>query len=215
MAFCKFCGNEIPEGSQCSCAESQAAATAQESAAPAAPEAAAEKNSNKAAIVLVAGLIIILVIIVSLVSSIAGGGYKKPVSDFEKALNKTDGELLAECMYGDDMIDELDKDDFDKLSKSLEWLVELCEEEYGKNVKFTIKIDDKEKISKSELKDLEEIYLDSYDLDVEISKGYELEGTLKVKGKDDKDEEDIELTVVKIKGEGWKISPESAMGSIF
>ena len=215
MAFCKFCGNEIPEGSQCSCAESQAAATAQESAAPSAPEAAAEKNSNKAAIVLVAGLIVILVIIVALVSSIAGGGYKKPVSDFEKALNKTDGELLAECMYGDDMIDELDKDDFDKLSKSLEWLVELCEEEYGKNVKFTIKIDDKEKISKSELKDLEEIYLDSYDLDVEISKGYELEGTLKVKGKDDKDEEDIELTVVKIKGEGWKISPESAMGSIF
>lgn len=212
MAFCKFCGNEIPEGSQCSCAESQAAAAAQESAAPA---ATAENNSNKAAIVLVAGLIIILIIIVSLVSSIAGGGYKKPVSDFEKALNKTDGKLLAECMYGDDKLDELDKDDFDTLSKSLEWLVELCEEEYGKNVKFTIKIEDKEKISKSELKDLEEIYLDSYDLDVKISKGYELEGTLKVKGKDDKDEEDIELTVVKIKGEGWKISPESAMGSIF
>lgn len=210
MAFCKFCGNEIPEGSQCSCAESQAAPAP----APAA-ETAAEKPSNKSALVLVAALVIILVIIISLVSSIAGGGYKKPVNDFEKALNKADGELLAECMYGDDMLDELDKDDYEDLSTTIEWLVELCEEEVGDDVKFTIKIEDKEKISKSELKDIEETYSESYDMDVEVKKGYVLEGTFKIKGDDDKEEEDIKLTVVKLKGDGWKISPDSAMGSMF
>lgn len=214
MAFCKFCGKEIIEGEQCDCSESQSAA--QENTAPsAAPEATAEKPSNNAAIVLAAALVIILVIIISLVSSIAGGGYKKPVNDFEKALNKADGKLLAECMYGDDMLDELDKDDYEDLSTTIEWLVEMCEEEVGDDVKFTIKIEDKEKLKKSELKDIEETYSESYDMDVKVKKGYVLEGTFKIKGDDDKEEEDIELTVVKIKGDGWKISPDSAMGSMF
>lgn len=210
MAFCKFCGNEIPEGAQCSCDEAQA------NAAPAAaPEATEEKPSNNAAIVLAVGLVIILVIVISLVSAIANGGYKKPVNDFEKALNKADGKLLAECMYGDDMLDELDKDDYEDLSTTIEWLVEMCEEEVGDDVKFTIKIEDKEKLKKSELKDIEETYSESYDMDVKVKKGYVLEGTFKIKGDDDKEEEDIELTVVKLKGDGWKISPDSAMGSMF
>lgn len=207
MAFCKFCGKEIPEGNKCDCAESQSAAVAPApGAGSAVSEANAQQPSNKAAIVLAAALVIILVIIIALVSSIAGGGYKEPVNQFEKALNKSDGERLAECMFTDDVLEELDDDDYDDLSKTLEWMIELAEEEYGKNVKFSIKIEDKEKIDKKDLEDYEESYNEQYDSDMKFSKGYELEGTIKVKGKDGKDEEDIELTVFKIKGEGWKLS---------
>lgn len=219
MAFCKFCGKEIPEGAQCDCAESQAAApdnvtgNVSSEAVPAA-EAAPGKPSNKAAIVIVAALVVILIIIFTIVSSIAGGGYKKPVNEFEKALNKTDGERLAECMLPDEILEELDDDDFDDLSDAIEWLVDLCEDEYGKNVKFSISIDDKEKLRKSELKEIEEDYNDEFDSDIEITKGYEIEGVLKIKGKDDKEEEDITLTVVKIKGDGWKLSYDSFYGMI-
>lgn len=222
MAFCKFCGKEIPEGAQCDCAESQAAANQAEKApestpvpaADTAPETVAEKPSGKAAIVLIAALVIVLVIIISLISSIAGGGYKKPVNNFVKALNKSDGKLMVECLCTDDILDDYDKDDFEDMDKILDWLVEMCEEKVGKNVKFSIDIEDKEKLKKSELKELEEDYEDEYDAEIDVTKAYELDCVLKIKGKKDKVEEDITVTVMKVKGEGWLLST-SAMDSFF
>ena len=206
MAFCKFCGKEIPEGSVCDCPGAQAENTpAENSPAEGAPAA---KPSNTANIIIIAGLVIVLLVILGIVSAIAGGGYKKPVKNFEKALNKCDGELIAEAMLTDDMIDELD-DDIDELDDMLEMLVEFAEDEYGKNVKFSIDINDKEKLDKDELEDIADEYEDQFDEKVKISKGYELDVTIKVKGKDGKDEEDSSLYVIKIKGEGWKLAADS------
>lgn len=216
MVFCKFCGKEIPEGSVCDCADSQAA-NSTSSAEPVSSEPTAttgNSGSNKVNIVIIAALIVVLLIILGIVSSIAGGSYKKPVKNFAKALNKCDGELLAETMLTDDMMDDADKDDLDDLDDLLESLTEYAEDEYGKNIKFTIDINDKSKLDKDDIEDIEDEYSDSYDDDVKISKGYEIDATLTIKGKDDKDEEDITLTVVKIKGDGWKISPD-ALGELY
>lgn len=233
MAFCKFCGKEIPDGSVCDCPEAQAAAAASTSSdassvetssaaetsspEPSSPypteEASVKPSGSKTgAAVLIAGLVIVLLIIIGIISAIAGGGYKKPVKNFAKALNKGDGKLLAETMLTDEILDEVDDDDFDDLSDTLESIIDFAEDEYGKNIKFSISIEDKEKLSKSEIKDIEEEYEDNFDAKVEITKGYELDTELTIKGKDGKDEDDLTITVVKIKGEGWKLSPDSMFG---
>lgn len=46
MAFCKYCGKEIPEGQQCTCAESQAANAAQTNTATAATPTAQANIAN-------------------------------------------------------------------------------------------------------------------------------------------------------------------------
>lgn len=205
MAFCKFCGSEIPEGASCNCAESQAQA--------AAPAAEASASSNKTGLIVVgAALVIALILIISIISSIAGGGYKKPINEFEKALNKCDGERLAECMMTKDMLKEAEDEDFDELDEMLEMLVEFAEEEYGDDVKFTIKVDDKEKLDKDDLKDIEESYEDMYDEKIDVKKGYEVTAEMTVKGDDGKDSEDIELTVIKVKGEGWLLTQDLMSG---
>ena len=91
----------------------------------------------------------------------------------------------------------------------LGYITESAKEQYGDNAKFSIKIKDKEKIDKDDLKELETLYSSAYDSDIEISKGYELEVELTVKGKEGKNSDETELDVIKIKGEGWKLSPDS------
>ena len=75
--------------------------------------------------------------------------------------------------------------------------------------------EDKKELSDKKLESYEDNYDDYYDADVEISKGYEVDVTLKIKGKDDDDETDMTFTVLKIKGEGWKLYPGSFISFLF
>lgn len=204
MAFCKFCGKEIPEGSACDCggAQTTPAVTAEEINQP------ATNNQTKGMIVIAGGALLLIIILVMLISSLSGG-YKTPVKDFEKALNKGDGEKFMETMLTDDMIDEVGKDGLELMDNLIGYITESAKEQYGDNAKFSIKIKDKEKIDKDDLKELETLYSSAYDSDIEISKGYELEVELTVKGKEGKNSDETELDVIKIKGEGWKLSPDS------
>lgn len=203
MAFCKFCGKEIPEGSACDCAGAQAApAAAEELNQP------ASNNQTKGLIVIAGAAVLLIVILVMLISSLSGG-YKKPVKDFVKAINKGDGEKFMETMLTDDMIDELGDDGLELMDNLIGYITEAAKDQYGDNAKFSIKIKDKEKIDKDDLKDLESVYSSTYDADIEISKGYELEVEVSVKGKEGKNSNETELDVIKIKGEGWKLSPDS------
>ena len=54
------------------------------------------------------------------------------------------------------------------------------------------------------MKKIEEMYDDFYD--VEVKKAYKVKIEMEIKGKDDEDSEKNWLYVVKIKGDGWKIS---------
>lgn len=210
MAFCKYCGREIPENSVCDCPDAQAEANNNPaSGAPANETQTVASNQKTGFVVIGVAVAILLIIIIALLSSIFGGGYKKPVKDFEKSLNEGDGKLFIEAMLPEKFLDDVDDSQYELISDLVGSLKDFAEDEYGKNVKFIIDIEDKEKLEKDEISALESLYTSTYGLDVEITKGYELDTELTVKGKKGKDSKDMELVVFKIEGEGWKISPES------
>ncbi len=214
MNYCKYCGNPIPDGSVCNC---QAAAAGNDgNAAP------ANANHSKKNLIIGGGVFLIaLIIVIAFISSLFGGGYKSAIKDMEKALNKCDGELMAEVMLPDKVSDKLDKDDIKDLEDSLEFLIGLSEITYGEDIKFKLDIKDKEKLSDSDIKSLsKELNSMAEDYgskkkDYKITKAYELDVEMTVSGDDKKDSENIDIVVIKIKGDGWKISVDSLESSIF
>ena len=231
MAFCKFCGKELDGGEVCSCEQAQAENTANtetneiETVKPESTDgstAAAKVTVDKTTkIVLAAVAAVVVILFCVIIALLSGGSYKDPVEDLEKAYNKSNGKLLVNTTYTNKMIKKYEKnyDDIEELYEVYDDLLEMfdedMEDEYGKNVKYTIKIEDKYKLYSDDIEDLEDYYDRYLDTKVKITEGYELECTMKIKGRDDKDEEDFELTVVKIKDEGWKLSYKSFTNLIY
>ena len=98
MAFCKYCGKELPESGICDCAEAQQAATTTETAdanqtsdteqASTEVAVAENKNSNKSLIIIAVAVIVGLILLSSILSSLFGG-YKKPVENYFSGLQKS------------------------------------------------------------------------------------------------------------------------------
>ena len=205
MAFCKYCGKQIADGEACDCQQAMEQAQG--------GEKTKSSTDMGAKIVIGAAAVVVILIIVLLASLLGGGGYKKPVENIAKAFNKADGKALINAMFTDDLMEEFedmlgdDKDDlYDQFDELLEEVMDEAEDEFGKNVKFSIKVTDKDKLDKDELEEIEDYYKDYLDTKVKISAGYELECEMSIKGKDDEEENDMDITVVKIKGEGWKVA---------
>lgn len=211
MAFCKYCGKELPESGICDCAEAQQAAATTETAdanqtsdtEQASTEVAVSenKNSNKSLIIIAVAVIVGLILLSSILSSLFGG-YKKPVENYFSGLQKSSSSKFLKAFPEDkaddfkDMIEDDYDDDFDDFFDDL---IEDFEDDYGRKIKFKIDFEDKDEMKNRDIKAFEELY------DVEISKAYEVEFTLTVKGKKDKDDLDYIAYVGKVKGEGWKL----------
>ena len=204
MAFCSNCGKQIPDGSVCDCQYNNVY-----------PSPITQNNHNtvnKGFVIMGAGLLAIIVVVVIIVSSL-GGGYKKPINDYVKAVNKCDTKKMLSAVLPDKKLKEIKKEtkdsiiDFDalldKMDESLEESKEELEDDFGKNVKFSAKIIDKKKIKGDDLDEIKEDYEDEYD--AEIKKAYKTKVKMTIKGKEDKDTENISFYVVKVKGDGWKI----------
>lgn len=195
MPFCANCGRPLQEGEVCDCNNTGNSA---------------KKGKNKFILPVVAAAVVVVAVVG--VSSL-GGGYKKPVEDYIKALNKCDISKMLSASVPDSKMKELKKEVkdsvidwdalIDKMDDALEEAVEELEDDYGKNVKFSVKITDKEKVKGDDLDELEEEYEDTFD--VEIKKAYKVNAEITIKGKDDKDTKDTSLYVVKVKGDDWKI----------
>ena len=277
MAFCQFCGREIPDGSVCGCPGSQQAAaqnqqqvnneqnqaTAPQQGQPQAPQqdqpqsngqapqqdqpqsngqapqqdqpqnqfnnAAqnAQAQFNNAAqkvegiagdlsenlpgnmkgnknIVYIAGAAIVLVLLIIIIACCSGGGAKGTAKKFAKSLTKANG---AKTYYSltlpDEYIDDLKDED--------EWDDKL--EDYNDSMEDTLddikikikKIEKKDKLSKKELKGVEEYFDYIYDCSVDVTKGYEFKIKLQANDDGDKDTTTQRICVVKVKGEGWKV----------
>lgn len=224
MAFCKFCGKEIPEGNVCDeCKASQPVpeVTSGDTVGTDSPvpEGNADKKKN---ITVIAVAVVIVLLLIAIISSIAGGGYKDPIKDMIKGFNKADSERLLEAFYPTDYLKDMAEDEdlklkdlYDELDDDLEDALDSLEDDYGKNVKISFDFEDKKKLSDKKISDYEDWYDDYLDLDVEIKKAYKVEGTMEIKGKENDDDEDVEFIVVKIKGEGWKVYPGSGDASFF
>lgn len=208
MAFCPNCGKALPDGVTCDCQ-----GTDNSGITP----VTAEKNNNskKGFLVMGVALVAVVVIIVTLISSTFGGGYKKPVNELVTSLNKCDSAKMISAIVPKKKLKELKKDmkdskyDWsdltDTMDEGLEEMLEGLEDEYGKNVKFSVKFVDKKKVKGDTLDEIEEEYED--DFDAEISKAYKVKVKMQIKGKDDEDSNSSWIYVVKVKGDDWKISP--------
>lgn len=205
MAFCPNCGKELPDGTICDCQNNNN--TFGNISIPAKPN-----NKNQLLTIGIAAIAVIVVVVL-LVSSL-GGGYKKPVKDLVDSLNKGDSAKMFSAMIPKKKLKEFKKemkdskydwnDLIDKMDDALESANDLLEDEYGKNVKYSVKFIDKKKVKGDDLDDIEEDYEDNFD--AEISKAYRVKVEMKVKGKKDEDSNTAWLYIVKVKGDDWKIS---------
>ncbi|MGN1481043.1 zinc ribbon domain-containing protein [Porcipelethomonas sp.] len=205
--FCMQCGKEIEDDANICvyCGASQ-------DGSGSSVGADVKKKSN-VWVPLVAAAAVVLLVLIIIFNLIFGAGYKKPIDNMMKSIETGKGkylyksmpEFLVEYRYDDDKKDEI----YDALDESMEYVVEMLEDEYGDDIKVSYKIKDKEKIKKKDLEKLEENIEDTYDEKVKVSKGYEVKIKIKIKGDDDKDEDTTTINVYKIDGD-WCL-----MDSIF
>lgn len=135
--------------------------------------------------------------------------YEAAAENYEKLMNgKTDYlEKLAPQKYWDFLEEEenIDLDDvIDDFEEMYEDRLDYWEEEYGKNIKITVKITDAEKMDSDDLKEVAEALADRYDFlkKSDVKQAYEVDLKMTVKGADDKEEDEEEAVIVEIDG-GW------------
>lgn len=200
--FCKQCGNQMADNEVvcASCGASQEPIP-QDVINSAAAEEGKTKSGNGKFIAIIVAIVVIILIVLKLIFGTAA--YEKPLKNFFDGIEDKDGGKIEEAFpefYGDKMTKLYDFDDL------ADTLYNHLEDEYGKNIKISYKVKDKEKIDKDDLEDIEEEIKDTYDEKVKVSKGYELELEIKVKGKKDKDKNKSEIEVYKIDGDWYLMS---------
>lgn len=150
-----------------------------------------------------AAVVLLLIIIVALFS---GGGYKKPIDNMIKGMQNCNAKTYLKAYP------EVMREDYEDYvtNKSLRSMLESFEDDYGKNIKISYKILDKEKIEKKDLtkvqEDLEDEYPDAKKNKIKVTAGYKLTVKMTIKGKDDKDTDTTTIKVYKVGGKWCMIS---------
>ncbi|HRR77262.1 MAG TPA: hypothetical protein P5191_10690 [Ruminococcus sp.] len=231
MAFCKFCGSEIPEGGVCSCPAAQAEAQGQNAAAQVNDfaqdnnvygQGGANQNNNfnpnelvdkakKNPAILIGAAAALLVLIILLVFICGNMGAKGAAKKYAKALSKKGkGKTYYSLTLPKDKIKDLKDDDkWDDMVDDYNDHMSDTLDDYKIKVKSVKK---GKKLSKKALKGAEAVW-ESYGADDPTAKkGYEFKIKIQAKDKDDDDKETNteKVCVVKFKGEGWKVIPMEA-----
>lgn len=208
--FCQFCGKEVAEGEACGCAKEREIMDG---------EAVAEKKNGGSAAFIIAAVIALAAVVTLLVLLVvsAGGGYKKPVEQFVKAVNECDGEILVEAVCTEKMLRYYDKkkdweydDVCDEFEDMIDDAIDDWEDDFGDDIVLSVEFGDKYELDEDEIEELEDGYKNN-GYRVKIDKAYELECNLVIVGEDDEDDEDYDITVIKVEDEGWKLY----MGSLY
>lgn len=157
------------------------------------------------------GALVALILLIALVSS--GSGMTKPIDTLIDVTFK--GKVakikdLAPAEYWDWYEDEYDADIddvIDEAEDSFDDMMEYYEEQYGDNIRVTYKVDSKKELSKRKLEGIAEALADKYDLNEDkVTAGYELDVEMVVKGSEDEDDTDSEITVIKYNGKWYAVS---------
>ena len=206
--FCQFCGKEVAEGEVCGCAKEREIMDS---------EAVAEKKNGGTVAFIIAAVIAlaaVVTLIVLLVVSV-GGGHRKPVEKFAEAVSECDGEMLAEAVCTEKMLRYFRKEkdwDYEDVCDELEDLIDdrldSWERHHGDHVKLSVEFGDEYKLDEDEIEDIEDDYRDN-GYRVRSDKAYELECTVLIEGDEDGEREDYDFIVIKVEGEGWKLSMDS------
>lgn len=213
--FCTNCGNMLEEGVDV-CSKCGAKVDAE-------PKAAVKtkidpvawfKGLDQTVRYITLGVVGVLVLAIVLISAFSGGGYTKPLDNFFDGAFGADVDKLLKAMP-EEVVEEIEDSDYmdiDDLEDMLDELLEEMEDEYGKRVKVSYKVEDKKELSEKKLDALKDELKDSYGISKkDVKKAMELELEVTIKGSEDKDSNDMEVVVVKIGGK-WYMSPDSLYG---
>lgn len=208
MAFCKFCGKEIPDGTTCSCqsgANSAPAANNNNSNGGGVPLDTVKKNLP----MIIGGIVAFIVLICVLGFIGSHTGAKGAANKFAKAgTKKNGGKTVLSLTLPDDVIKDMKDDDEwkDSIEDYNDTMSDLLED-----TKIKVKSVKKgKKLSKKALKGAEVYWENIGADDPKAKKGYVFKIKTQKKSDGEKKTETEEICVVKFKGEGWKVIPKSS-----
>ena len=165
----------------------------------------------KRGLVLVCAMALCLVLFIVIIGNVAGNGYKRPVRNTVKGLNRDRAELVINSFYPRGYIEELrdDAEDGDSewsdVTDDMDSLIadvkEVCEDTYfGNDLKVSAKIVKKKPATPKDLRKLKKEF-EKYD--AVVKKAYRLKVKLTVKGDDEKEQLHFYIYSVKLKGGRW------------
>ena len=208
--FCTNCGTQSEPA-----VEETPAEDFVESPADAVAEVPADNKKTLITLAIAgAALVAAIILLIAAFSSTP----KKAMANLEKAMNGKVSAVssLAPKAYWKYLKDEEDvtkADVKDELKDGYEELLEVLEEELGKNVKIRLEITDKDKLSKKKRNKLADEIEENYDIKSrKIKAAYELEVEINIKGKEDDYEEKETMYAVKIAGKWYIVGSD---GSFF
>lgn len=210
--FCENCGAEMADDEVvCKHCGPQAEPVANDPVVENTSNATSSANSNNTKnIAIIAGIAAVVIILVIVIFSIFGKGWKKPIDNYFKGMEKgkleTYLKAYPEFMEMGDKMEEEDMED----------MLDEFEDEYGEKIKISYEVTKKEKIKKDDLEDVQKYIKERYEEDVKVSKGYEVKVKATIKGKDDEDTDSQKMYVYKIDGK-WKyfsVSPDTAKDAL-
>ena len=162
-------------------------------------------------LILVCALALGLVLFIVVVGNVAGNGYKRPVRNVVRGLNRERAELVINSFYPRDYVEELRdnaedgemewRDVTDDMDSLISDVKEVCEDSYfGDDLKVSAKIVKKKKATAKDLRTLKKEF-ENYD--AVVKKAYRLKVLLTVKGDDEKEQVHFYIYSVKLKGGRW------------
>ncbi len=155
----------------------------------------------------------VVAVVVLLIVLLGGSGYTKAIDnmiDFTFKGKVAKFESLAPAAFWEYIEEEYDAD-LDDIKDDLEDMMEDAlddlEDEYGNHVKIKYEVKKEKELSEKKLKKLAEALDDTYDIDSKsVKAAYDLKVEMSIEGDDDDDEQDMEMTVVKIGGNWYIVS---------
>lgn len=209
--FCGKCGAELPDEAMfCNVCGENFTVTPEEPVAVNGGNALVNKVMEyKKYFVPGAIALVAIILVIVLISSLAGSGYKRAAKNYINGTLK--GKYSAyEKMYPKEVWDYMEENvsedilDEDYFEDNYEDMIDYLEEEYGKDIKISYKITDKDKLDEDDLKDLRDSLKDTYDMaKKDVTAAYELELEVTVKGDDDEDTNDMDIVVYKYDGKWY------------
>lgn len=218
--YCEKCGKNNPEGATF-CEECGAELTAVENNVEneaqnvAEPEYEApvqnvteDQDKIKKIITVVIAAVAVIIVLFGASKLFGCSGVETPIKNQVKALNNEKATTMIKS-FPKAMQKEIkdDEDKMESLEDMLKSVKDNYEDEYGKNVKVSVKVLDKHKWDKEELEDEEEYIeevMEEYDDNAKLQAAYDVAVKLTFKGSKKKEVEYDSMTVYKINGK-WCI----------
>ena len=159
--------------------------------------------------VIAAAAVVLLVVIIVVISAIASGsGAKGALKTYFKAVeNENFKKYISVMPEGEKKLYNVaDEEALEiEIEDELKNRMDNLEDKYGKNVKYKIKVTDKDEMTTKSLNVIRNAYSLSNDLaEVEVKKGVELDFEIEIKGKEESAEGSGSALVIKEDGK-WKV----------